>query len=539
MSTDTRLHVEQKQGSVESWEYDEVTDVSSDPPSFSTKEHSTHHRRTLPTKTESGQEFKKAKARLLLREPLLNTEGEEELIMEREKSDSPGQMEDQEENDLVSMIQPFNGNSHGPGMANIPSFANESHFLGPRDIDEEDEDDRDEAEEGRSVIPSPDLMGISSGREPEGTDVVAYEPNRLNSASLVPPPHLMSTSIGGGFSTPSPEIRNNHISNPIDENSEDEENPAVVTDIVDNDDEEGMEENDVAIDGDNPGGAMNHPGPGAGHRLDTLDLGSGGPGGPGAQTRQDDEEDDDDDEDDDGQGNVPEGAYDPAEYENLNVSPEIRELFSFITNYTPQAIELEHRLRPYIPDYIPAVGDIDAFIKILPPDNSETKVGLTELDEPSARQSDATVLDLQLRSLAKHTTTKTLSIKTVESADKNPKVIEKWVRDISDLHRAKPAPTVHYSKRMPDIDSLMQEWPGELEDLFQELRLPNAALDLDLENYAGLICAILDIPVYKSKIQSLHVLFTLYSEFRNSVHFRRLAEDNYMDNEQGERLVID
>ncbi|KAA0189316.1 hypothetical protein HAZT_HAZT000505 [Hyalella azteca] len=92
---------------------------------------------------------------------------------------------------------------------------------------------------------------------------------------------------------------------------------------------------------------------------------------------------------------------------------------------------------------------------------------------------------------------------------------------------------------MPDIDSLMQEWPGELEDLFQELRLPNAALDLDLENYAGLICAILDIPVYKSKIQSLHVLFTLYSEFRNSVHFRRLAEDNYMDNEQGERLVID
>ncbi|KAA0189317.1 hypothetical protein HAZT_HAZT000506 [Hyalella azteca] len=207
-----------------------------------------------------------------------------------------------------------------------------------------------------------------------------------------------------------------------------------------------MEENDVAIDGDNPGGAMNHPGPGAGHRLDTLDLGSGGPGGPGAQTRQDDEEDDDDDEDDDGQGNVPEGAYDPAEYENLNVSPEIRELFSFITNYTPQAIELEHRLRPYIPDYIPAVGDIDAFIKILPPDNSETKVGLTELDEPSARQSDATVLDLQLRSLAKHTTTKTLSIKTVESADKNPKVIEKWVRDISDLHRAKPAPTVHYSK---------------------------------------------------------------------------------------------
>ena len=41
---------------------------------------------------------------------------------------------------------------------------------------------------------------------------------------------------------------------------------------------------------------------------------------------------------------------------------------------------------------------------------------------------------------------------------------------------------------MPDIDSLMQEWPGELEELLNDLRLPNAALDLDLSNYAGLIC---------------------------------------------------
>ena len=58
-------------------------------------------------------------------------------------------------------------------------------------------------------------------------------------------------------------------------------------------------------------------------------------------------------------------AYDPADYEHLSVTPEISELFSYITRYTPQAIELEHRLRPYIPDYIPAVGDIDAFIKVL------------------------------------------------------------------------------------------------------------------------------------------------------------------------------
>ena len=38
------------------------------------------------------------------------------------------------------------------------------------------------------------------------------------------------------------------------------------------------------------------------------------------------------------------------------------------------------------------------------------------------------------------------AVKTVDNAEKNGKVIEKWVRDISELHRSKPPPTVHYSK---------------------------------------------------------------------------------------------
>ncbi|XP_064116454.1 intraflagellar transport protein 46 homolog [Macrobrachium nipponense] len=253
------------------------------------------------------------------------------------------------------------------------------------------------------------------------------------------------------------------------------------------------------------------------------------------------DDDDIDDDDDDGHAPPPEGAYDPADYEHLSVSAEISELFSYITRYTPQAIELEHRLRPYIPDYIPAVGDIDAFIKIPPPDDKPTLVGLEVLDEPSAKQSDPTVLDLQLRALAKHTTAKSVPIKTVENAEKNPKVIEKWVRDISDLHRAKPPPTVHYSKRMPDIDSLMQEWPGEVEELLKEVSLPTAALDVELPAYVDILCAMLDIPVYKSRIQSLHVLFTLYSVFKNSSHFRTLAEDNYIENDDSsaaERMVL-
>lgn len=57
-------------------------------------------------------------------------------------------------------------------------------------------------------------------------------------------------------------------------------------------------------------------------------------------------------------------VYDPADYNHLQVSSETKELFRHITRYTPQAIELETQLRPFIPEYIPAIGDIDAFLKV-------------------------------------------------------------------------------------------------------------------------------------------------------------------------------
>lgn len=36
----------------------------------------------------------------------------------------------------------------------------------------------------------------------------------------------------------------------------------------------------------------------------------------------------------------------------------------FISRYTPKTIEIEHKLQPFIPEFIPAVGDIDAFLKV-------------------------------------------------------------------------------------------------------------------------------------------------------------------------------
>ncbi|XP_068686011.1 intraflagellar transport protein 46 homolog [Montipora foliosa] len=244
-----------------------------------------------------------------------------------------------------------------------------------------------------------------------------------------------------------------------------------------------------------------------------------------------DSSDDEDDDEDDVHGTAMEGAYDPADYEHLHVSQEIKELFQYITRYTTQAIELEHKLKPFNPDFIPAVGDIDAFLKVTRPDGKPETLGLVVLDEPMAKQSDPTVLDLQLRTISKQTNLKAMTVRSIEEPEKNPKAVDNWIDSIRELHRQKPAPTVHYQRNMPDIEPLMQEWPAEFEELLNQVGLPTADLDVELSQYVDLVCGILDIPVHNNRIHALHVLFTLFSEFKNSQHFHQLAKDNQLSNE--------
>eukprot|EP00048_Salpingoeca_helianthica_P015620 m.227686 g.227686 ORF g.227686 m.227686 type:complete len:354 (+) comp17283_c0_seq1:75-1136(+) len=209
-----------------------------------------------------------------------------------------------------------------------------------------------------------------------------------------------------------------------------------------------------------------------------------------------------------------EGAYNPKDYENLPVSQEIKELFAYISRFSPQIQDLDTKLKPFIPDFIPAVGDIDAFIKIPRPDAKITGLGLDQLDEPCAAQSDPTVLDLQLRAISKMTVTRGLTVKVVENTAELPKAIDSWISSIGELHRTKPPQTVHLSHPMPDAEALLQEWPPEFEELLRSTDLPSAELDVPLKDYADIVCGLLDIPVFKSRVQSLHVLFNLFSEMR-------------------------
>ena len=76
------------------------------------------------------------------------------------------------------------------------------------------------------------------------------------------------------------------------------------------------------------------------------------------------------------------------------------------------------------------------------PDGKDDGLGLHFLDEPSANQSDPTVLELQLRAKSKKLQYGDVAVRSIEHADKHPNKIEKWVNDIRELHRSKPPPQV-------------------------------------------------------------------------------------------------
>ncbi|OMJ69740.1 hypothetical protein SteCoe_32466 [Stentor coeruleus] len=219
-------------------------------------------------------------------------------------------------------------------------------------------------------------------------------------------------------------------------------------------------------------------------------------------------------------------AYNPADYANLQVSQEIKELFQYIQRYKPHQIDLETKVRPFVPDYIAAVGEVDAFLKVSRPDASEEILGILVLDEPKLNQSDPAMLEIKLMSIIKRPGNEQTAVRYIENADKNPKQITRWISTINDAHRSKPPSTVTYSKSMPDSETLMDVWHPDIESILQIIDLPGPDLDISLDGYIKIVCAILGIPIHnlsnnKSYIEGLHVLFSLYSYFKVNQHFKK------------------
>lgn len=72
---------------------------------------------------------------------------------------------------------------------------------------------------------------------------------------------------------------------------------------------------------------------------------------------------------------------------------------------------------------------------------------------------------------------------------------------------------------MPDFDQLMSELNTEMEQALKDFQFPSSEIELHTNDYSRIVLCMLDIPVHKlannkSLIESLHVLFTLFSDFR-------------------------
>lgn len=116
-------------------------------------------------------------------------------------------------------------------------------------------------------------------------------------------------------------------------------------------------------------------------------------------------------------------------------------------------------LKPFIPEFIPAVGEVDAFLKIPRPDGEVEKMGLSVLDEPKLNQSKRAVLDLLLAEHGKIHRKDYKEVHSIEKAHTNPREIQNWVSNVEKIITNRYAPTVVYTKKMPEIDDLMQVSP--------------------------------------------------------------------------------
>ena len=77
----------------------------------------------------------------------------------------------------------------------------------------------------------------------------------------------------------------------------------------------------------------------------------------------------------------------------------------------------------------------------------------------------------------------------------------------------------------------MEVWPEKEEQVYKKVEFPYEKMSISLENYSKIACNMIDIPIHpsdgkqsKSLIESLHCLFTLYSGFKDNIHFQNKDE---------------
>ncbi|KAE8885212.1 hypothetical protein PF005_g17151 [Phytophthora fragariae] len=199
------------------------------------------------------------------------------------------------------------------------------------------------------------------------------------------------------------------------------------------------------------------------------------------------------------------------------VPREVEELFSLTDAYTPEDVDIETRLEPFLPEFTPSVGMPFDGILIPRPDGKEDKLGVEILREPSGQTNVAELELLMHVNIAnQHKFRSSEVVRSIEWAAHRPQEVDQWIASVEKVQRTKPLAEVNYKQALPPLSQLMELWPEEFEDFLAARRTTLPALselDVNLRELVKIVCALLDIPVYEGNcVQSLHLLFSLYLE---------------------------
>lgn len=70
----------------------------------------------------------------------------------------------------------------------------------------------------------------------------------------------------------------------------------------------------------------------------------------------------------------------------------------------------------------------------------------------------------------------------------------------------------------------MQEWPEKFENALKIQGFPSSKCRLSLTQYIDVVCTIFDIPICNNRIESLHMLFSLYAAIKHSQQMYQNAQ---------------
>lgn len=56
---------------------------------------------------------------------------------------------------------------------------------------------------------------------------------------------------------------------------------------------------------------------------------------------------------------------DGFEYKDSDIPDYVRSLFRYINDYQPRELDIDYRLKTFLPKFCPAVGDVDAMLKVI------------------------------------------------------------------------------------------------------------------------------------------------------------------------------